>query len=122
MIMTQRLVPAEKVALSAVLREWKARWPVMGVLALLPEKESAGVSVLQAAARAECVPLLWAVFPLLIAEGEFRDKGVLLLCFQEMPGHFLVDGMSAGGRHMLAKSVAALMADAGTRQHQRPPC
>lgn len=120
MIMTQRLVPTNKEALLLVLREWKARWPAMGVLALLPEKESTKVPILQAVTKDEGVSLLGAVFPLLIADGAFRDGGVLLLCFEEMPGHFLIPGLSGDGRKKLTESVAALIADTAARESQRP--
>lgn len=72
-------------AIEGILAEWKAAFPRMGVLALLPEMEKEAVPALQAAFAGQGVPLVGAIFPALIADGDFRTAGVWLLRFDVMP-------------------------------------
>jgi len=71
--------------ISAVIEEWKASYPAMGLLALLPEDEKAQVSLIQHTCGALGVGLAGAIFPELLAQGAFRRRGVLLIRFDQMP-------------------------------------
>jgi hypothetical protein len=72
-------------ALGPVLRSWRVDHPGMGVLALLPEAERAGVERLQAICREEGVPLAGAIFPALVVQERFATEGAWLLRLDEMP-------------------------------------
>ncbi|MBK7654677.1 MAG: FIST C-terminal domain-containing protein [Betaproteobacteria bacterium] len=109
MIITQQIVSANLAAICAVFQDWKARWPLLGVMALVPEKEANQVSVLQAAATQLDIPLVGAIFPLLIAESDFRENGVWLVCFDRMPGYFLIEQIQQGGGAAMAKAWHDLM-------------
>jgi hypothetical protein len=79
--------------IEGLLKEWKAAWPGMGVLALLPESEKDAVGMLQALFSRQSVPLVGAIFPALVAGEEFRTGGVWLLRFDQMPFAALYDGL-----------------------------
>jgi hypothetical protein len=72
-------------AIEALLDSWRAAYPLMGVLALLPEAEHGAVERLQAVCARREVALAGAVFPALIESGEFRERGLWLLRFDAMP-------------------------------------
>jgi len=76
-------------ALASALQIWKSARPSMGVLALLPEAEKEQVTALQATCRRAGVPLVGAIFPALIAGGQFVTQGVWLLRLDTMPGYIL---------------------------------
>lgn len=78
------------------LTELKALHPKLGVCALLPEAEKDKVGVLQAACASRNVSLIGAIFPALVQDGQFRTKGVWLLCFREMPYYRLYDNLPTG--------------------------
>jgi hypothetical protein len=80
-------------ALGRALGDWKSDFPDMGVLALVPEAEKDSVGRLQAIFSRLAVPLVGAVFPALIADGEFRSSGVWLLRFDRMPYFALHDAL-----------------------------
>ena len=69
----------------AVLDSWRAAFPAMGVLALLPEAETGGAARVQAVCAQSKVPLVGAIFPALVEGGEFRTQGLWLLRFDTMP-------------------------------------
>lgn len=71
--------------LSEALSTWRARFPDMGICALLPEAEKAQVPLLQAQCALQHIPLVGAIFPALINQGTFQSQGVWLLRFDQMP-------------------------------------
>lgn len=105
MIVSQQFVPAVATAIEAVLGEWKARWPQMGLLALFPEAEKGAVPVLQGLSRERSIPLIGAIFPALVANQGFPIDGVWLICFDRMPAHFLVPDLADGDALALANAV-----------------
>lgn len=76
-------------ALVSILQAWKSARPTVGVLALLPEAEKEQVAMLQAACRRAGVPVVGALFPALIAGGQFVTQGVWLLQLDTMPRYIL---------------------------------
>lgn len=72
-------------ALSALLAEWKAQHPGLGVCVFLPEAEKAAVGTVQQIFARLSVPLVGAIFPALISEHHFCTSGLLLLGFSTMP-------------------------------------
>ncbi len=70
---------ADADALAALLRTWRARQPNLAILALASEHTPGAVPALQQAASEAGLPLAGAVVPGLVAGGEFRRHGVLLL-------------------------------------------
>jgi len=71
--------------IDALLDSWRTAYPLMGVLALLPEAEQGEIERLQAICARRQVALAGAVFPALIEGGEFRTRGLWLLRFDTMP-------------------------------------
>lgn len=67
------------------LLEWRREESPMGALALLPESEKERLPQLQAMCRANGLDLVGALFPAIIAGGQFHRQGMLLLPFDEMP-------------------------------------
>jgi hypothetical protein len=68
-----------------LLAAWRADYPKMGVLALVPEADHDAVSALQALCNSQGIPLVGAIFPALVLDSQFHSRGVLLLRFDEMP-------------------------------------
>jgi hypothetical protein len=67
------------------LGRWRADFPEMGILALVPESEKNAVAELQRACDRAGVPLVGAVFPALLHDGAFCSQGAWLLRFDRMP-------------------------------------
>ncbi len=91
--MMQYLPQIEAGAVEQKLTELRAQYPQLGVCALLPEAEKDKVAVLQAACAKLKVPLVGAIFPALVKEGNFLTNGAWLLCFKEMPYFALYDNL-----------------------------
>jgi len=79
------LAELSEAALNDALAAWRAATPDLGVLALLPEDEKNSITTLQAACTRHCIPLVGAVFPVLIEAGIFKHNGALLFGFDRMP-------------------------------------
>lgn len=82
-------------AADLLLRQWCALTPEMGVLCLVPEAERERVGALQALARECGFGLFGAIFPAVIADGGFRDSGLVLLRFAICPPHFITTQLSS---------------------------
>lgn len=67
------------------LEGWKCDYHGMGVLALLPEPEREHITALQDICTRMDIPLSGAVFPGLVADRGFRERGILLLRLDERP-------------------------------------
>lgn len=65
-------------ALDTAIRELAAGGETFGLLVLLPEREKAHVPLVQAAAKRAGVPVVGALFPLLVRDGGFVDRGAWL--------------------------------------------
>ncbi len=89
----QYLPALDEAGITETLNAWKAAFPRMGVLAMLPESEKAGVPLLQRIFSRRHVPLVGGIFPELIAEGVFRKNGVWLLRFDEAPFSLLLENL-----------------------------
>jgi len=85
--------------LAPTLADWRADHPGLGVLALLPAAEGERIDAVQAICREQGIPLCGAVFPALIAERRFVDRGILLLRFDRCPSWVLVDTTAPGAVH-----------------------
>ena len=66
-------------AMEKVLKQWREAFPAFSVLALLPEAESAAISLLQDACTRAGVALAGAVFPALVLETGSVQKGAIPL-------------------------------------------
>lgn len=103
MFIDHRFVEADTAALTQVIQDWKHTWPSLSLLALVPEAETTGVSVLQAVCRTLAVPLSGGIFPALLDAKGFRSSGVLLVCMPDNPGSFLLEEVQHhGAAHMRA--------------------
>ncbi len=93
--------------IEALLASWRAAYPLMGVLALLPEAQHGGVERLQAVCARRKVALAGAVFPALIESSEFRTQGLWLLRFDAMPYVALHENLphDAAGAAMAAEQI-----------------
>lgn len=98
----------DAVAIEAVLAEWQASYPAMGVLALLPEAEKDHVVQLQAACRLRGVSLAGAIFPALIEGEAFCERGCWLLCLEQMPYFALHENLPADPAQAAAEVAAGV--------------
>lgn len=89
----ERIDPA---VLTDLLSDWRQRHPAGGVLALLAEADQDRLPELQAACRAQGVPLAGAIFPALVTDASFSARGLWLLGYHVMPPYALVTGLHAG--------------------------
>lgn len=72
--------------MDGLLKEWRSGYPYMGILALVAEKDrEAGVPLLQKLCGERKIPLRGAVFPALLADDHFQERGCVLLRFDVMP-------------------------------------
>jgi len=108
MTIDQRLLELDAGLISDVLLQWRARWPQMGVMALLPEAEKEKVALLQSVFRQHEVDLCGAIFPALVTDTGFVTQGVWLLCFEVMPRHFLLDDLANQGSSALVAAARKL--------------
>jgi hypothetical protein len=104
--------------LEPVLEAWRTSHPRCAVLALLPEAAAADVATLQEACRAAGVPLVGGLFPRLIHQGGFVNRGAWLLRFDEAPPHGLVDGLDDGAAVASGRLAAVIEPSLG--KHERP--
>jgi hypothetical protein len=79
----------------ALLAQWADAFPQGGVLALVAEADVSHVERLQAACRHVGRPLVGAVFPALIVDHRFADRGALLVPLERMPAYVLAQGFDA---------------------------
>ena len=107
--MMRFLPTVDAAAIALVLSDWKARFPKLGVCALLAEADREDVGVLQATCARLEVPLVGAIFPALVVEAAFSTQGVCLLCFEEMPYCELQGDLPTGltGAEQAAEQLAA---------------
>lgn len=85
-----RFLPTVDVdVLTQTLSGWQARFPGMGVFALLPEAQQQQISLLQATCVRLQVPLVGGIFPALIKDSTFYTDGLWLLRFDVMPFYAL---------------------------------
>lgn len=71
-------------AVDTVLAGWLARYPSMGVMALVPEAEQESVHILQDVCTERGIKLVGGIFPALIESGSFVSRGVWLARMDQM--------------------------------------
>lgn len=91
------------------LHSWQTLYPNMGILALFPEAEKTAISLLQAQCKQQNIALCGAIFPQLIYASEFRQTGVCLLRFDEMPFFTLYENITpdTNGATQAAERITA---------------
>lgn len=87
----------DETALATQLGQWQSASPGLGVWALVAERDCGQVPRLQALCRDRGVPLVGAVFPALLADAGFAERGVCLIGLDAMPSVFLLEGTGAEG-------------------------
>jgi hypothetical protein len=92
--------------LEPLLHAWRAAYPAMGVLMLLPEAERGRLAAWQQPFRDLAVPLVGAVFPALVAGDGFRQDGAWLLRFNRMPYARLHDDLPTDPEQLPAAADA----------------
>jgi hypothetical protein len=92
-----RYVELNRESIEQALNEWAPRQTGAGVVALLPEAEKEQLPVLQAVCRQYGLALVGGIFPALVRQEAFITRGVWLLCFDQMPPHFLLPALNATG-------------------------
>lgn len=120
MLIDQKLLPCTPQAIDPVVREWQLQHPACGVLILLPEAEQARIPNLQAIFRNSQIPLLGAVFPALVTDHGFVTEGAWLLCFDEMPPHFIVSGLLDEGGKKLGQAAQTILATEAPADNKAP--
>jgi len=99
------------------ITKWKEQYPQMGVMAFLPENEQTQLAAIQALFREKQIPLVGALFPAIIWEGQFHSDGILLYCFERMPRYLLRGELSLEGEALsqacnkLADDIAGQLDD-----------
>jgi hypothetical protein len=117
-----RLGSEDLAGFGALLESWRQRSPALGIVVLLPEAERQRIPELQASCRERRVSLLGAVFPALVADGDFLVSGAWVLCFDRMPAHFLATNLSGAADTAAPRLVRAAGAGlAGRAATERPP-
>lgn len=109
MIVSHRFLAADPSAISELILQWKARWPDMGIFAMLPELERDCVGLLQEVCTAQGVSLTGAIFPALVDHAGFKSDSVLFLCMKMMPSYFLLDGLDTEGGTKLGAALKAML-------------
>lgn len=113
----QYLPAFDEARITEVVHAWKAAFPQMGVLAMLPESDKAGVPLLQRIFSGLHVPLMGGIFPELIVEGTFRKSGVWLLRFDKAPFCQLLEKLprdAEGVAHASAQLAAGIRSSMGS--------
>ncbi len=90
-----------------VVGAWREAFPRSGVLAFVADADRQAVPELQASFRRLAVPLIGAVFPSLVADWRFQDRGLLLIRLDEMPWYRLEPDL-AGSEDMLETRIEGL--------------
>ncbi len=98
-------VTLERAAVQEVLGAWSQASQGVGVLALVAEGDKAGIPLLQQVAGTLGISLVGAVFPALIRERQFVQRGVWLLRLDHMPPAFLLADLGPSSAQPLAPLV-----------------
>lgn len=117
MLVSQEYIGTAPADIDDVVSRWSRDSRGRGVLILLPEAERGAVPTLQACFRRSGIAMVGAIFPRLVVDGEFVERGALLIGLDPMPGAFLLDHLSAGQRTAHSRiSTAAREANPGGPQ------
>ena len=81
--------------LRQTVTEWRAQHPRCGALCFIAESSRAMIPAIQTLFSDATTPLIGAMFPELLLDGEFKKGGALLIRMDEMPDHLLIDNLSA---------------------------
>ncbi len=102
------LPKVEAAVVDAILAEWQASFPQLGLCAFLPEANKEDVAVLQASCVQKQIPLVGGIFPALVQQGQFHTNGVWLLRFDVMPFYALFEDLptEASGAELKSKEIA----------------
>ncbi len=102
------LPKVDATAVDAILAEWQASFPQLGLCAFLPEANKEDVAVLQASCVQKQIPLVGGIFPALVQQGQFHTNGVWLLRFDVMPFYALFEDLpaEASGAELKSKEIA----------------
>lgn len=112
---------ANAAALATAVAAWQFLPGAGGLLLLLPEAEKGALPELQAWCRNKSLPLVGAIFPALVVDGDFTNRGMLAIGFDAMPRHFLLDRLDAGERTTHSRIGAATRkAMAGSTTETKP--
>jgi hypothetical protein len=101
----------EPAALRAVLAEWRFASAGLGVLALVAEADREKVASLQAVCREMAIPLAGAVFPALVVEDGFAERGACLLRLEDAPPAVLLTDFSGDADDAAERIAAAVKPD-----------
>lgn len=110
-----RFVDLRSEAIEAALLDWAPVPSRAGIVALVPEAEKDRVPLLQAVAARHGISLVGAIFPALVRGHSFVSSGAWLLCFDTMPGHFLLPAIDVGATPAAEKIVGAVHEQLGGR-------
>lgn len=99
----------DRTCIEKIIDAWKADFPQMGVLALLPESAKPDVLLLQEILSEREVSLVGGVFPALVVDGVFRAEGCWLLRLDEAPFSLLLENLprDADGAVRTANELSA---------------
>ena len=91
----QFLPRIEALELKNTLRQMQEDSPNIGVCVFLPEAQKDQVGLIQATCRELSIPLIGAIFPVLIKDNDFYNDGIWIFGFDEMPYYSLLEDLPA---------------------------
>lgn len=114
-------LPFDGSVIQALLASWQQQWPALGVMAFVPEKEKKYVAELQAIFRTLNIPLVGAIFPALLIDGDWDETGILLLRMNPHPPAFLFTDIYGQQAERAENMVRQLRPFIDTSAHAQPP-
>lgn len=116
MVVGQQYVALDAAQFGAVVDAWRARWPAMGLLVMLPEHEKQHLPWIQRYCQDHAIALMGAIFPALVVRSGFASEGAWLVCFEHRPDYLLQTDLQGAGAKALAQWTRA-----ATASQQQPP-
>lgn len=112
-----RHVAMNAVSIEQTLNHWCQEPQTRGILALVPEAESSGLPLLQAACRQRSIPLCGGIFPALLTDHGFTTRGAWLFQLPQTAPRFLIPSLNSGEQTAAERIVAEI----GTALKLLPP-
>jgi hypothetical protein len=121
-VLWRHLESVDTAEIAAILQDWRAQRPGLGILALASEHAPTAVSALQQAANQAALPLAGAVVPGLVVAAGLHRPGVLLLALDATTPQRIVP-LRRGGKRTDDAAVAELAAgrEPPTPRRRDPP-
>lgn len=90
------------------VKSWQEKYDDISVFALVAESEKHNISVVQKVSNNLKIQLIGAIFPSLIVENTFKNKGILLFCHKGDTPYLLRDELTHDNKNALKSEVINL--------------